>query len=61
MEGKADPIRDLDIINEESRPKDVEFFKKVFNDREKKYVRGGDKKLKVLREIRKQAGRAPQV
>ena len=61
VEGEVDPIRDLDIINEELRLKDVEFFEKVFNDGEKKYVRGGDKKLKVLREIRKQAGRAPQV
>ena len=26
MEGKVDPIRDLDIINEESRPKNAEFF-----------------------------------
>ena len=51
----------MDIINEELRLKDVEFFEKVFNDGEKKYVRGGDKKLKVLREIRRQAGRAPQV
>ena len=61
MEGKADPIRDLDIINEESRPKNAEFFEKVVNDGERKYVRGGDKKSKVLWEIRKQAGRAPQV
>merc|ERR1712080_222365 len=40
-----------DIINEELRLKDVEFFEKVFDEVERKYVRGNDKKLKVEYEI----------
>merc|ERR1712004_925508 len=45
VEGEVDPIRDLDIINEELRLKDEEQFLKVFDDLEKKYQRG-EKKLK---------------
>ena len=45
MEGDVDPVRDLDIINEELRLKDEEFFFKYFEDLEKKYQRG-EKKLK---------------
>ena len=41
-----DPVRDLDIINEELRLKDEEFFMKVFEDVERKCVRGSEKKLK---------------
>lgn len=41
-----DPVRDLDIINEELRLKDEEFFMKVFEDVERKAVRGSEKKLK---------------
>lgn len=51
VEGEVDPIRDLDIINEELRLKDVELFDKVYEDVEKRYVRGNDKKLKVEFEI----------
>jgi len=46
IEGEVDPIRDLDIINEELRLKDEEYFNKVFEEVERKHVRGGDKKLK---------------
>merc|ERR1712241_120588 len=45
VEGEVDPIRDLDIINEELRLKDEESFMKYFEDLEKKYTRG-EKKLK---------------
>ncbi len=45
MGGEVDPVRDLDIINEELRLKDEEAFFKVFDDLEKKYQRG-EKKLK---------------
>merc|ERR1712141_225638 len=45
VEGEVDPIRDLDIINEELRLKDEEQFMKYFEDLEKKYQRG-EKKLK---------------
>ena len=45
------PIRDLDIINEELRLKDIEYFEKVFDEVERKYVRGNDKALKNEYEI----------
>ncbi len=45
VEGEVDPVRDLDIINEELRLKDEEYFLKYFDDLEKKYTRG-EKKLK---------------
>merc|ERR1711890_5960 len=45
VEGEVDPVRDLDIINEELRLKDEESFMKNFEDLEKKYTRG-EKKLK---------------
>merc|ERR1712012_689342 len=35
VEGEVDPVRDLDIINEELRLKDEESFMKVFDDLEK--------------------------
>lgn len=46
VEGEVDPVRDLEIINEELRLKDEEFFNKVYEDVERKCVRGGEKKLK---------------
>merc|ERR1712029_723005 len=45
VEDEVDPIRDLDIINEELRLKDEEQFMKYFEDLEKKYQRG-ERKLK---------------
>merc|ERR1712038_2252838 len=50
VEGEVDPVRDLDIINEELRLKDEESFMKNFEDLEKKYTRG-EKKLKQEYEI----------
>ncbi len=47
VEGEVDPVRDLDIINEELRLKDIEAFNKVYEELERKYVRGGEKKLKA--------------
>ena len=41
-----DPVRDLDIINEELRLKDEEAFNKVYDELAKKYERG-EKKLKL--------------
>ena len=38
---------DLDIINTELRLKDVEYFDKIYEEVERKYVRGGEKKLKA--------------
>jgi len=51
VEGDVDPIRDLDIINEELRLKDIEYFDKVYDEVERKYVRGGDKTFKNEYEI----------
>jgi len=50
VEGEVDPIRDLDIINEELRLKDVDGFNKVFADIKQKFERG-EKKLKLEYEI----------
>jgi len=47
VEGEVDPIRDLDIINEELRLKDEEFFEKVFTEVERAYVTRNDKTLKT--------------
>ena len=47
VEGEVDPIRDLDIINEELRLKDMEYFMKIYEEVERKYCRGGEKKLKA--------------
>lgn len=46
VEGAVDPIRDIQIINDELRLKDLEFVEKVHDDLEKKVVRSGDKALK---------------
>ena len=46
VEGEVDPVRDLDIINEELRLKDEEQFLKVYDELERKCVRGSEKKLK---------------
>merc|ERR1712165_201144 len=51
VEGEVDPIRDLDIINSELRLKDVEYFMKIYEEVERKYCRGGEKKLKSEYEI----------
>lgn len=46
VEGNVDPIRDIEIILEELRLKDLELAKKAGDDLEKKAVRGNDKTLK---------------
>jgi len=51
VEGDVDPVRDLDIINEELRLKDMEGFEKVFDEVERKFCRGGDKTFKNEYEI----------
>jgi len=51
VEGEVDPVRDLDIINEELRLKDEEYFEKIFEEVERKYCRGGEKALKAEYEI----------
>ncbi len=47
VEGNVDPIRDIEIIHDELRLKDLEMVKKISEDLEKKVVRGNDKTLKI--------------
>lgn len=46
VEGDVNPVRDLDIISEELRLKDVDFSNAHLEKLEKLVVRGNDKKLK---------------
>ncbi|XP_015184561.1 PREDICTED: obg-like ATPase 1 [Polistes dominula] len=46
VEGDVNPVRDLEIISEELRLKDVEFLNGHLEKLEKLVVRGNDKKLK---------------
>ncbi|KAJ8019879.1 Obg-like ATPase 1 [Holothuria leucospilota] len=46
VEGEVDPVRDLQIIFDELRLKDMDYLEKQINDMEKKVIRGGDKKAK---------------
>ncbi|XP_046603942.1 adenylate kinase 9 isoform X2 [Neodiprion virginianus] len=46
IEGEVNPVRDLEIISEELRLKDVEFLNAHLEKLEKLVVRGNDKKLK---------------
>lgn len=47
VEGNVDPIRDIEIIHDELRLKDLELARKIGDDSEKKVVRGNDKTLKA--------------
>ncbi|XP_043269732.1 obg-like ATPase 1 [Venturia canescens] len=46
IEGEVNPVRDLEIISEELRLKDIEFLSVHLEKLEKLVVRGNDKKLK---------------
>ena len=46
VEGNVDPVRDIEIIHNELRLKDLEMAKKAGDELEKKVVRGNDKSLK---------------
>lgn len=46
IEGEVNPIKDMEVINEELRLKDEEYFNANLEKLEKLAVRGGDKKLK---------------
>ena len=45
VEGDVNPVRDLEIIQNELRLKDVEHLTKRLADLEKVYTRGGEKKV----------------
>lgn len=46
VEGDVNPARDLEIIHDELRFKDIEYLNKHMSNLEKNVCRGGDKKLK---------------
>jgi len=46
VEGDVNPVRDLEIILEELRLKDIEYIESVYEKLHKLVERGGDKKLK---------------
>ncbi|VDD82371.1 unnamed protein product [Mesocestoides corti] len=46
VEGDVNPIRDMEIIEEELRQKDEEYVKNIWEKLEKAVIRGGDKKQK---------------
>ena len=51
VEGDVDPIRDLDIISEELRIKDIEFVQKSLEALKKQTIRGGQSlEMKKLKE-----------
>nr|CAB3264559.1 obg-like ATPase 1 [Phallusia mammillata] len=47
VEGEVNPVRDMEIIQEELRLKDVEHLTKRLAELEKVYTRGGEKKYKL--------------
>jgi obg-like ATPase 1 len=53
VDGVVDPLRDIQVINDELRLKDIEFLEKVYDDIEKKVVRANDKTLKFDYEVLK--------
>ena len=51
MEGDVDPVRDLNIISEELRIKDIEFVEKALENLKKQTRRGGQSlEMKKLKE-----------
>jgi len=46
VEGDINPVRDIDIINEELRLKDEEYLLNIVDKMERTVLRGGDKKAK---------------
>lgn len=46
VEGDINPIRDIEIINEELRLKDEEYLLNIIDKMERTVLRGGDKKAK---------------
>ncbi|XP_077966121.1 obg-like ATPase 1 [Styela clava] len=47
VEGDVNPLRDMEIIHDELRLKDIEYLSKRLTELEKVFVRGGEKKYKV--------------
>jgi len=47
VEGEVDPVRDIQIINDELRLKDLHAIEQPLKEMEKLYVRGNNKTLKA--------------
>ena len=47
VEGDVNPVRDIEIIHEELRLKDLEYLNKRLAELEKVFVRGGEKKVAI--------------
>jgi len=47
IEGDVDPVRDMEIIHEELRLKDLEYLDRTVDNMERVVVRGGDKSRKA--------------
>ena len=47
VEGDVDPVRDMEIIHEELRLKDLEYLDKTIDHMERVVLRGGDKSRKA--------------
>ena len=47
VEGDVDPVRDMEIIHEELRLKDLEYLDRTVDHMERVVVRGGDKSRKA--------------
>jgi len=47
IEGDVNPVRDMEIIHEELRLKDLEYVDKTVDNLERVVVRGGDKSRKA--------------
>lgn len=48
VEGDVNPVRDMEIIHEELRLKDLEYLNKRLAELEKVFVRGGEKKVPIF-------------
>ncbi|RRT69075.1 hypothetical protein B296_00019535 [Ensete ventricosum] len=59
VDDTVDPVRDLEIIGEELRLKDVEFIEKKLEDLEKSMKRSNDKQLKIEHELCDKVGMIP--
>ena len=47
VEGDVNPVRDMEIIHEELRLKDLEYLDKTLDHMERVVIRGGDKSRKA--------------
>ena len=47
VEGDVDPVRDMEIIHEELRLKDLEYLDRTVDHMERVVIRGGDKSRKA--------------